>query len=197
MSSASRSARRESAALAARMMAEEGVTDYGFAKRRAARRLGFPENGGCLPDNAEIEAELRVWQSLFQDDEQRQRLHAMRAAALELMAHLDEFDPWLTGGALDGTAGRYSELDIELYPQESAKEVEIFLLNLGLQPEHREPRRLTTPPVPEAILSFDWQDVPVRLCIYPARTRNQGKRRSERARRAAVEALLLQSQMPL
>ena len=120
----------------------------------------------------------------------------MRAAALELMAHLDEFDPWLTGGALDGTAGRYSELDIELYPQESAKEVEIFLLNLGLQPEHREPRRLTTPPVPEAILSFDWQDVHVRLCIYSARARNQGKRRVERARRAAVAALLADNPPP-
>lgn len=196
MSSASRTTRREIAALAARMMAEEGVADYGFAKRRAARRLGVPEKGGCLPDNTEIEAELRAWHALFQDDEQRQRLHVMRAAALELMAHLDEFDPWLTGGALDGTAGRYSELDIELYPQESAKEVEIFLLNLGLLPEHREPRRVTNPPLPEAILSFDWQDVPVRLSIYAARARNQGKRRVERARRAAVAALLADNLPP-
>lgn len=183
-------ARREIAALAARMMAEEGVTDYGFAKRRAARRLGLPESGASLPTNAEIEAELRLWQSLFQDDEQRERLRAMRLAALDLMDKLRHYDPWLTGGALDGTAGRYSELDLELYPQESAKDVEIFLLNLGITPEHREPRRLASPPVPEAILTFDWQDVPVRLTIYSARQAHGGKRKGDRARRAAVEALL-------
>ena len=32
--------RREIAALAARMMAEDGISDFGFAKRKAARQLG-------------------------------------------------------------------------------------------------------------------------------------------------------------
>lgn len=65
--SSSRSAqrRREIAALAARMMAEDGVGDVGFAKRKAARRLGL---GDCepLPANTEVEAELRTWQMLYQ-----------------------------------------------------------------------------------------------------------------------------------
>jgi hypothetical protein len=50
--------RRSIAALAARLMAEVGIADYGLAKRTAARQLGAPETDE-LPNNAEIEAELR------------------------------------------------------------------------------------------------------------------------------------------
>ena len=35
--------RRNIAALAARLMAEDGIADYGLAKRKAARQLGAPE----------------------------------------------------------------------------------------------------------------------------------------------------------
>lgn len=185
--------RREIAALAARMMAEDGISDFGFAKRKAARQLGAV-NSDVLPNNVEIEAELRAWQALYQDEEQPQRLFEMRSAAIEVMRLLDEFRPYLTGGALDGTAGRYSELEIELYP-ESAKEVEIFFLNQNFTYEHREPRR-PAPGAPEAILSFNWDDVPVRLSIYPAGAERSGRRGQERARLAQVEALLQTASVP-
>ena len=179
--------RREIAALAARMMAEDGIADFGFAKRKAARQLGVSLSE-ALPNNAEIEAELRTWQALYQDDEHAERLHEMRLAALEVMKMLEPFRPYLTGGALDGTAGRYSEVDIELYP-ESAKEVEIFFLNRDLAYEHREPRR-PAPHAPEAVLCFDWDDVPMRLSIYEGRAERVSRKGSDRARIAAVEALL-------
>ncbi|MDD2873678.1 MAG: hypothetical protein PHG21_08615 [Azoarcus sp.] len=180
--------RREIAALAARMMAEDGISDFGFAKRKAAKQLGA-STSESLPNNAEIEAELRAWQALYQDEEQADRLLAMRSAAVEIMQLLAEFRPYLTGGALDGTAGRYSELEIELYP-ESAKEVEIFFLNQDLAYEHREPRR-PLPGAPEVVLSLDWDDVPVRLSIYGESAERSGRRpHQERARLAQVEALL-------
>ena len=93
--------RREIAALAARMMAEDGISDFGFAKRKAARQLGVTERD-ALPNNDEIEVELRAWQNLYQDDEQAARIRAMREAAVELMRWLEPFRPYLTGGALDG-----------------------------------------------------------------------------------------------
>jgi hypothetical protein len=62
--------RREIAALAARLIAEDGINDYGLAKRKAARQLGAI-NADELPNNAEIEAEVRTYQAVFQDDEQR------------------------------------------------------------------------------------------------------------------------------
>jgi len=179
--------RREIAALAARMMAEDGIADFGFAKRKAARQLGATESE-ALPNNAEIEAELRAWQAIYQDEEQPERLLEMRRAAVEIMRLLTPFRPYLTGGALDGTAGRYSELEIEAYP-ESAKEVEIFFLNQDFPYEHREPRR-PAPNTPEAILSFDWDDVPVRLSLYSAGAERSGRRNQERARLSQVEALL-------
>jgi hypothetical protein len=182
------SLRREIAALAARMMAEDGISDFGFAKRKAARQLGGSESEASLPNNAEIEAELRAWQALYQDEEQAERVQEMRRVAVEVMRLLEEFRPYLTGGALDGTAGRYTEVEIELYP-ESAKEVEIFFLNQNLRYEHREPRR-SAPNAPEAILAFDWEQVPVRLSLYDAKAERNVRRNGERARIAAVETLL-------
>ena len=187
--------RREIAALAARMIAEDGITDYGFAKRKAARQLGAV-NADELPNNAEIDAEVRTYLAVFQDEEHLERQQVMRIAAAEVMRELDAFRPYLTGAVLEGTAGRYAEVEIDLFP-ESAKEVEIFFLNHGVAYEHREPRR-NQPDAPEAILVFDWGDVPVKLRIYSpdverlSRRSPHGARQMERARLATVEALIEQ-----
>ena len=177
--------RREIAALAARMRAEDGVADFGFAKRKAARRLGVGEDES-LPANAEIEAELRTWQTLYQGEELAARLTGMRTAAIGLMRRLDAFRPYLTGGALEGTAGRYAEIELDLFP-ESAKDVEIFLLDARISFEHREVRK-TTPDAPEIVFALDWEDIPVRLSIYPAAA--ERARKQPRARLPQVEALL-------
>ena len=187
--------RREIAALAARMIAEDGISDYGFAKRKAARQLGAV-NADELPNNAEIDAEVRTYLSVFQDEEHLERQQFMRVAAAEIMRELEAFRPYLTGAVLEGTAGRYAEVEIDLFP-ESAKEVEIFFLNHGVNYEHREPRR-NQPDAPEAILVFDWGDVPVKLRIYSpdverlSRRSPHGARQMERARLATVEALIKQ-----
>jgi hypothetical protein len=60
------------ASVAARLMAEDGITDYHHAKRKAARQLGLPEHT-TYPDNAEVEAELRAYRNIYQDDEQHER----------------------------------------------------------------------------------------------------------------------------
>lgn len=181
------SLRREIAALAARMMAEDGVQDYGFAKRKAARQMGATD-ADSLPTNAEIEAELRAWQAIYQDEEHEERLVEMRRAAIDVMRMLEEFRPYLTGGVLDGTAGRYSEVDIEIYAG-SAKDVEIFFLNRDIHYEHREPRR-ATPDTAEAVLVFDWNEVPVRVSVYEHNAERYSRRSGERARLPGVEALL-------
>jgi hypothetical protein len=171
------------------MLAEDGISDFGFAKRKAAKQLGATD-ADALPTNTEIETELRAWQALYQDEEQPERLREMRVAAVEVMRMLEEFRPYLTGGALDGTAGRYSELEIEIFP-ESTKDVEIFFLNQGFPYDHREPRR-PAPHAAEALLSFDWGEVPVKVSVYPSGAERNIRRGQERARLAQVEALLAQ-----
>ena len=173
-------------------MAEHGIADYGTAKRKAARNLGIGE-GGHLPTNEEVEEELRVWQSLYREDEQREHLHDLRSTALEVMAALSPFHPYLTGAALDGTAGRYSAVEIDLFA-DSSKDVEISLLSRGICYEITQSRRHGI----DAQLRLDWNDLPVTVSIFPLNAeRQQPKggpgRGRQRARASTVEELLRES----
>ncbi|HYG32684.1 MAG TPA: hypothetical protein VD810_06820 [Methylophilaceae bacterium] len=112
---------------AARMMAEEGISDYGHAKRKAGRRLGVTD-ANCFPSNAEIEEEIKLHHQIYHQEEQPLNLRQLRMDALAVMQLLERFNPHLTGPVLDGTAGRYAETDIQLFA-DSLKDVEIFLLN--------------------------------------------------------------------
>ena len=119
------------AAVAARMIAQDGA-DYGTAKTKAARQvLGVDRPApNVLPDNIQVEDEVRRYQSLFQPA-QSTRLKRLRAAALEVMEQLADFRPYLTGAVLQGTAGEFDDIHLQLFA-DSAKEVEIHLLNRNI-----------------------------------------------------------------
>ncbi len=112
---------------AARMMMEEGISDYAFAKKKAGRQLGIFEMD-CLPTNTEIEEEIRLYNEIYRADDQPEALRLLRSDALIVMQMLEKFNPHLTGPVLDGTAGRYAEINIHLFA-DNIKEVEMFLLN--------------------------------------------------------------------
>ena len=112
---------------AARMMAEDGVHDFAYAKKKASRQLGISE-ASALPTNAEIEDEIRLYHNIYNADEQPLELKKLRQAALMTMQLFERFNPHLTGSVLDGTAGKFSQTDIHLFA-DSAKDVEIFLLS--------------------------------------------------------------------
>ncbi len=149
------------ASAAARLMAEDGISDFHMAKKKAARQLGLPEHTQ-FPDNAEVEAELRAYRSLYQGEEHDEMLLAMRHTALELLELLAPFNPYLTGSVLDGTAGEHSRIDILLFA-DSAKEVEIFLLNRSIDVEHADPRNERV----EAVLVMETDTVDANLVIMP------------------------------
>ena len=185
--------RREIAGAAARLMAEEGVSDYGFAKRKAARSLGLGDTD-VLPTNDEVETELRAYIALYQSDEQPAQLAELRQDALEAMDLLMDFHPYLTGAVLDGTAGRYAVIELELFA-DSAKDVEIMLLSHDI-PYKVDERAHHRPGAPEAQLLLDWNDTPLRISVYPplkARISARSSRNDQppsRADRAAVANLL-------
>lgn len=112
---------------AARMMAEDGISDYAYAKKKAGRQLGALESSS-LPSNAEVEEELKLYNALYLSEEQPENLRDLRKNALFTMQMLERFNPYLTGPVLDGTAGLLSETHIHLFA-DSIKEVEMFLLN--------------------------------------------------------------------
>ncbi|MDX1915957.1 MAG: hypothetical protein SFU55_10270 [Methylophilus sp.] len=121
---------------AARMMAEDGIHDFAYAKKKAGRQLGVSENS-ALPTNAEVEEEIRLYHQIYSADEQPQELHKLRRAALATMQLFERFNPHLTGSVLEGTAGRFGQTDIHLFA-DSAKDVEIFLLSQQIPFESSE-----------------------------------------------------------
>lgn len=121
--------RRRIAHAAARLLAEDGSLDYGNAKRKAARQLGAPDSGN-LPDNPMIDEALRSYQALYLADEVRDQQKLLRETAIEYMEHLAAFDPHLTGSVLNGTAGRHSDINLQLFTDQE-KEVEFLLLKLS------------------------------------------------------------------
>lgn len=172
---------------AARLIAEDGL-DYGSAKKKAVRQLGLPESFP-LPGNAEVEEAVREYHAIYQEDEQAGRITWLRAAAVELMHLLAPFSPWLTGSVLDGTAGRHARIDILLFP-DSAKEVEIFLLDRGIRFHHGNPKSDRV----EAVFVIDDEDRPGNLIVMAPRDERVTMKSADgriraRARVEAVEAL--------
>lgn len=183
------------AAVAARLMAEDGVDNFALAKRKAARQLGAGDSES-LPANEEVEAELRAYQSLYQGDEQRDRVRALREVALDAMRSLAAFRPYLSGPVLKGTAGRYADVDLQLFTDD-LKSVELFLLNRNVPYDVSEVRHYCGDEVRAVpVLRVDWDDVPVNLAVYAAKDERAALKASlsgrpmERAGLAAVSALM-------
>src|SRR5476649_2136446 len=149
--------RAEIAAAAARLIAQDGA-DYLSAKRKAARQvLGEAQaNEQLLPDNAQIENEVRLYHTLFKAD-----------------THLQLF-------------------------ADSAKEVEIYLLNQNLNLDISETPHFKGPRFePVETVSFLWRQEGVHAALYEMHDlRGALKARDGkplRADLAALRALLVSS----
>ena len=188
--------RRHIAYIAARMMAEDGIADYGAAKLKAARQAGLADSAQ-LPDNSEIEEALREYQGLYQKDDQPAHLRRLREVAVKVMREFGDFRPALVGSVLSGTAGQFSDVNLQIFTDDS-KLLTMFLLNKRYRFEEgsRKIRRGDRyEPVPQ--ISLDVDDVTVTLTVLdPDDERSSPRARAEagempvRARLADVEALL-------
>jgi hypothetical protein len=123
--------RAEIAVAAARLIADEGC-DYAQAKRRAAAELLGDQRRMTLPDNSEVEREVRRHLRLFEADSHPPLLAALRREAARTMEWLKAFEPYLVGAVLNGTATEHSDIHLHLFV-DSAKDVEIFLMDAGVQ----------------------------------------------------------------
>jgi hypothetical protein len=183
------------AATAARLMAEDGIDDFALAKRKAARQLGAPDTES-LPANHEVEAELRAYRALYQAEEHPERIAELRRAALEAMRTFKQFNPYLTGPVLTGLAGPYAQIDLQLFP-ESAKDLEIFLLERNFAFETAEGRRYSGDRSRTmSVFTLDWHGIPLRLQAFDPRDErlalktSQAGRVAERAGIAEVGQLV-------
>jgi hypothetical protein len=186
--------RSQIAHLAARLMAQDGIEDYALAKRKAARQAGAADVRQ-LPDNDEIDAALKLYRELYQQEHPAQ-LRGLRELALDVMDEFSQFDPHLSGSVLKGNAGKYAAIHLQLFT-DNAKSVEHYLLNRGIEFRSDESRLYAGDmPVEAPVLSFDRDSVEIHMTVLSSReqrlqlkTSPQGKP-LERARREAVAALL-------
>jgi hypothetical protein len=187
--------RRHVAYLAARLIAEDGITDYAAAKQKAARQARI-EDAWALPDNHEIDAELRAYQSLYQGDKQPRQLAFLRGIAVEAMRLFGDFNPYLVGPVLTGTANEFSDIELQLFADD-CKEIEMFLINrripyrAGLRHVRLRGRLIDVPQI-----ELERGAVTVCIAVFAAaderivqKSKADG-RPVERARLPEVEALL-------
>ncbi|MDH5300267.1 MAG: hypothetical protein OEW58_02765 [Gammaproteobacteria bacterium] len=154
---------------AARIMAEEGVGDYGQAKRKAAQRLHQPTTED-LPSNQEIERALRKYQSLFRL-EQPGHLQVLRKEALHAMRFFKRFSPVLVGPVADGNAGKFSEIILHLFA-DTTEEVTIFLINNDIPFDQTHVTLNIAGKGKISFPSFEFMagDAPVALVVMPVST---------------------------
>ena len=166
--------RRRIAQVTARLLALDGSQDYGSAKRRAARQLGAPDSQN-LPNNQEIEDALREYKGIFQTEETRERLLLLRQVAIEYMEQLSAYDPHLTGSVLNGTAGKYSDINLQLFTDDE-KEVEFLLMRLPHP--YRAGERRSGEPGGQIFPRFAVDDprATVDITVYPANELRRLKR---------------------
>jgi hypothetical protein len=180
---------------AARLMVQDGIEDYAVAKRKAARQAGLTD-ARQLPTNEEIDAALRTYQTLYGADAHRERLQALRSHALEVMRDLERFNPYLTGSVLTGSAGKYADINVQLYTDD-VKGVEMFLLDRDIPYRTGQCRMYCGAEarlIPLFVIDDDGTEIQLAVLALddlrvPVRTTPDGKP-VERARSPAVAALL-------
>lgn len=191
--------RNRIAYLAARLMAQDGIEDYRLAKRKAMRQVGAAEMQQ-LPTNEEVDEALRAYRELYHKEEHRWQLRRLREEALRVMQELIQFNPYLTGSVLSGSAGKYADIDLQLFT-DNAKALELYLINRRIAYRTTQCKiyagdELRT--VPVYIVNGD--NIEIRLTVLstrdlraPLRTSLDGKA-IERAKSRAVETLLARNE---
>ncbi len=153
---------------AARLIYEEGFRDYRLAKQKAAQRMGASSQSKQQPGNEEVLAALHEYIRLLDvDDEHRTLLRHHREIAVEALGFLQDFQPYLTGSALEGVSGPHSAVTLHLSANR-AEDVIFFMeeQNIPFQ-VHERKIRSGKKQAYFPLLRFYADDVEVELMIFP------------------------------
>jgi len=154
---------------AAEVIMEEGVTDYLFAKKKAAKSLGLLTSDN-LPSNQEIDNALKEYQNIFQEQVGLEVISKIKKEALNTMILFEDFNPHLTGQLLEGLIPKFPKIQINLFT-DNIKEVEYTLLNKNITFDMKDKiyqeklsKKKSTKVVPTFILEGVW--FPIELKVY-------------------------------
>tara|TARA_B110001469_G_C9504562_1_gene251776 strand:+ start:124 stop:723 length:600 start_codon:yes stop_codon:yes gene_type:complete len=157
------------AARAAEIIMEEGITDYLYAKRKAAKYLGLLSSDK-LPSNHEIDLALKDYQNIYQEEVDSEIILKIKNEALTIMNLFKDFNPHLTGKLLDGLIPRFPKIQISLFT-DNMKEVEYILLNKNITFDVKDKiyqeklsKKKSTKIIPAFIIEGLW--FPIELKVY-------------------------------
>ena len=97
----------------AKIIISQGIENFSDAKNKAAEKLNI-ENLGCLPSNYEIEKSLKEHYQLFVPATHTDYIKLMRETAIEIMNLFIDFQAYVVGPVVSGTASSSSSINIHL-----------------------------------------------------------------------------------
>lgn len=154
---------------AARIVCEDGLTDYRLAKQKAAERLGL-HAGAKMPSNAEIHDAVIQYQRIFGGQAYATRLARMRKTAVQAMRMLEDFEPRLVGAVATGATTEAHHVQLHCFA-DKPEAIDWLLESRGLKYEVDE-RRYRYPDghhrdIP--VITFMADDVGVDIAVFPER----------------------------
>jgi hypothetical protein len=155
---------------AARIICEDGLSDYRLAKQKAVERLGLGF-GTPLPSNADIQSAVIQYQRIFGGRAYADRLTKLRRTAVQAMRLLAEFQPRLVGAVATGATTDQHHVQLHCFA-DKPEQIDVLLETKGLKFEVNERRYRYgdghTGDVP--VLTFMAADVGVDVAIFPERS---------------------------
>ncbi len=156
---------------AARIMVEQGWSDFDRARRKAAARTGILDRRSW-PTNEAIQEALLTQRRLFPSAEQAAALQRLRRDALQAMHRFSAFSPRLIGPLLHGSGEVAADVQLCLYAERP--EDVVFALIEARIPWHERERsfrygngeRCTHP-----ALRFMAGETPIELVVLPPQAR--------------------------
>ena len=152
------------ASKAAELISQEGIRDYHFAKKKAAKYLGFSDKE-ILPSNYEIDKELILFKNLYQKVD-HDLVQNLKKEALKIMILFERYKPFISNQVLEGIITKYPIIEINLFTDD-IKEIEYILLNQNIHFEiidvniHKKNTSKTL-----SIYKIDGYEFPIELKIF-------------------------------
>jgi len=164
---------------AAKLMAEDGITDHAFAKRKAAKQLNAIDTQH-MPSNQEIDDALHSYRTIYQHDSHPDILFKLRRDALSTMHLFAEFNPYLTGSVLSGTAGKQSDINLLIF-SDDVKSILLFLLRhkLNFLDGEWKARIAGRDYVAPSYTLTSNSETPIHIVVLPENARFAGSRHTE------------------
>ena len=154
---------------AARIICEDGLSDYRLAKQKAVERLGLGF-GTPLPSNADIQTAVIQYQRLFGGRAYADRLAQLRRTAVQAMRLLADYQPRLVGAVATGATTDAHHVQLHCFA-DKPEQIDVLLESRGLKYEVSERRyRYADGQVGDVpVLSFMAADVGVDVAVFPER----------------------------